>query len=104
MTSSADIPGMAAWSPLFSFVHMRDEMENRAVLVGGACESVGVVASRRVVTPNGEVAAVLVLLMVATVSEDEVIEVMPLEEGETMVGALDKGRELERSVCDECSR
>ena len=85
--SSNDIPRMAAWSSLLSFVQKGAKKDNGAGLVGGSRESVGVVASRRAVTPKGEVAAVSFLFVVAAVPEDEVAEVMRLEEGEAMLGS-----------------
>ena len=61
-------------------------------LVGGTRESVGMVASRRAVTPKGEVTAVPFLLVVVAVPEDEVEEViMRLVEGEAMLVSARQG-------------
>ena len=59
--------------------------ENGARLVGGSRESVGLVASRRAVTPKGEADVVSLLPVVAAAPEDEVVEVMRLAEGEAML-------------------
>lgn len=59
---------MAAWSFLLSFVQKGAKKENEAGLVGGARESVGVVSSRREVTPNGEVTLVSVLFVSIIIS------------------------------------
>ena len=73
--SFADIPRMAAWSSLLSFVQKGAKKETGDWLVGGA----------------REVVAVFVLLVVATVPGDEVVEVMRLEEGEAMLGSTRQG-------------
>lgn len=75
--SSVDLPRMAALSSLLSFVQKEAKKEHGAGPVGGTRGSVGMVASRRSVTPKREVVAESFLFV-----EDKVEEVMQLAEGE----------------------